>query len=501
LVAAAGIPALIFFWNVGFFPSFALDEGVHITDALTFKRTGQLVKDTAIPYGHPFMGWAILGLFFYIVGFPERFHGGTLEARDVPCMYLVPRIAMSLLATTNAFLACLIARRHHGNRWVGPIAAIMSSLSIYSFYFRAVFLDSIMSTLVLAAILAVGSKKERLIASGALLGAAVLTKLPAIFFLPPLIFQVWKGDEKNFRSRLVAFLLPLAAIVCVWPSYALLHDELHLLVSAQLWQAFGRLKVGLFSPVPSAMITVLQRDVVILLGLIGSVHCFVQKSYVEPLSVGTFISSFFILNLSFADYYIFPLVPILSVAAARLVRDLGGVFQKTLTALSRKTPWHVSWRLPNFLPWVLLTILSVGPVRLIVSDDSARSQIAAVSYIVENAQKGSTVVCNPVYSWVIKERRDLAVYQFVNVPANVLNVSDRIYLVVDIEYLSSMDVRSGFPASSTLFQLYQVSEPGPTFSSSWRFIEVRVVHVHRTPQLGESFYENKSLQQLGYKVV
>ena len=198
--------------------------------------------------------------------------GGSVAHGDALTAY--PRAFMGLLAVLDTLLVYLIADRMFGRR-VAAVAAVIFAVAPMSLLLRMVMLDSILLPFVLSSVLLAlhsrgpnnGNNNRRrhalLLASGACMGLAIFTKVPAAAMVPPCaILAYWASG----RIRDVGlWLAPALAIPAVWPAYAARAGQLDAWIRDVAYQA-GKSNAGM----PEAIKRLFEYDPVLIpLGAAG----------------------------------------------------------------------------------------------------------------------------------------------------------------------------------------------------------------------------------------
>ena len=266
LVVIIALSAYTHMWNPAGFPILHDDEGIYV-------RRGAGVLDHGILHGkydHPFFGQVVIAGFMHITGYQDLIDNPSTDPSHLEAFYAYPRAFMGLLAVLDTLLVYLIADRMFGRR-VAAVAAVIFAVAPMSLLLRMVLLDSILLPFVLSSVLLAlhsrgsGRRHLLLLASGACMGLAILTKVPAAAMVPPCaILAYWASG----RIRDVGlWLVPALAIPAVWPAYAARAGQFDLWIGDVMWQA-GRSNGGL----PEATRTLFEFDPILMpLGMAGFV--------------------------------------------------------------------------------------------------------------------------------------------------------------------------------------------------------------------------------------
>ena len=230
-------------WNPAGFPILEGDEGIYV------QRSVGILNHEVL-YGlhdHPFFGQTVLAGFMYVSGYPGLLDDPPADPSHVEAFYAYPRAFMGLLAVLDTLLVYLIADRMFGRR-VAAVAAVIFAVAPMSLMLRMVLLDSILLPFVLASVLLAlhsrGSDRRHLLllASGACLGLAIFTKVPAAAMIPPCAILAYSASRRIRDAGL--WLAPALAIPAVWPAYAAQAGQFDAWIRDVAWQA-GRSNAGL----------------------------------------------------------------------------------------------------------------------------------------------------------------------------------------------------------------------------------------------------------------
>ena len=249
LVAIIVLSAYTHTWNPAGFPILHNDESVYVKRGVGVLNHGVLyglhdhqffaydvlwtpTNFSEVLYGlhdHPFFGQTVLAGFMHVSGYGDLLDDPPADPSHLEAFYAYPRAFMGLLAVLDTLLVYLIADRMFGRR-VAAVAAVIFAVAPMSLLLRMVLLDSILLPFVLSSVLLAlhsrgpgndnGRRRRNalLLASGACMGLAILTKVPAAAMIPPCaILAYWASG----RVRDVGlWLAPALAIPAVWPAYA-----------------------------------------------------------------------------------------------------------------------------------------------------------------------------------------------------------------------------------------------------------------------------------------
>ncbi|MGE5223025.1 MAG: ArnT family glycosyltransferase, partial [Omnitrophica WOR_2 bacterium] len=196
------------------------DEGIYMSQAWAVLREGRLAPYTYW-YDHAPAGWILIAGWMGLLGGPHAF-GAAIDTG---------RALMLLLHLGAVLMLYFLSRRLGISAPLAGLASFLLSVSPLAItYQRMVLLDNIMIFwILLSLILLVGGKGrlERLFISGIVFGVAILSKEPAIFLLPAMLYIAYRerGRQAGWLS-LGSWFIPMLAVVSLYPLYALLRGEL-----------------------------------------------------------------------------------------------------------------------------------------------------------------------------------------------------------------------------------------------------------------------------------
>ena len=201
LIIPLALTAFTHLWNISQFPGINVDEGFYISFAFLVLN-GLGPQDSGTSWDHPFMGQILLASLFKLIGFPNSLSPSP-SADSIETLYAVPRILMGILFLIDTFLVFMIGRYCY-NKNVAFVASLLFAVMPMSWQLRRVILESIQLPFVLSSILLALLIREKLgyysdkkisimiFLSGACLGLAIFTKIPAITIIPLVSYLIIK---------------------------------------------------------------------------------------------------------------------------------------------------------------------------------------------------------------------------------------------------------------------------------------------------------------------
>jgi 4-amino-4-deoxy-L-arabinose transferase-like glycosyltransferase len=342
------LSALTHLWNPIGFPTFEQDEGIYLLRTL-FVMNGlgpQLPSSIYVySYDHPYFGQIFLAGALSLIKYPDSLNPSA-DIHSIEMLYLVPRVAMGILAVFDTFLVYKIADLRY-NKKVGFISAALFAVMPATWFLRRIYLDSILLPFLLLSILFAvyyakrmqeentnNSNKNKnyfnknsilVLLSGIFLGIAIFTKVPVFTMIPLIIFIILKSGNTNIRTtdRLKStgiWLIPVILIPLLWPAYALSAGQLNEWLDGVLWQATRSDR-----PFPDEIKNVFLRMDPVLLGLagVGLAYSVVKKDYFILLWAFPYLIFLYLLNWVYF-FHLIIVLPVFSIVATKLLVDLFG---------------------------------------------------------------------------------------------------------------------------------------------------------------------------------
>ncbi len=335
-------------WNPLGFPSFWYVEEIYMQRAMYVLHGLGIVDPSTTyghPYDHPYFGQLLLAGLLNLFNFPDSLGlslGSTSEtstgdiSNTVNLLHLVPRLLVGTLAVLDTFLIYKIAEHSYNNKTIAFIASILFAVMPITWLMRKLLLESLLLPLLLSSVLfAVYYRKSSgsisgeisvittpsnqpvlILISGIFLGLAIFTKLPIFTMIPLVGFLIFSRTSRNFRS-IALWIVPVILIPLIWPIGAGLNGELDRWIGDLLWQT--QRQEGSLS---QSLTDLFHIDpVLVILGIAGLVYAAIKRDFLILLWAVPFLVFLFLIGfVSF--FYLILLIPIFSVAAARIIADL-----------------------------------------------------------------------------------------------------------------------------------------------------------------------------------
>lgn len=402
-------------WNPAGFPDIFYDEGVYMRRAMHVLE-GHGPQESSF-YDHPYFGQLFLAGLLAITGYPDSL-GITPSVQSIESLYAVPRIWMGILAVADTFLIYMISARQYGKR-VALISSILFAVMPITWLTRRILLDSILLPFLLASILfavyaksATGSKKSALVLlSGIFLGTAMFTKIPTFTMIPLVGYLVYSSSTGSGKPRLLGlWFIPVILIPMIWPIYSIANDQFDLWQRDVVWQT-QRQSEGFTSIIGDFLFF---DPVLLILGAAGFVYAAVKKEFFVLLWIIPFVA--FMSVIGYVQYfYWIPVLPVFSIAGARMIDKMSVVKQ----------------RLP-FAAIAAIGIFGLVSTALLVTTNVTSAQFDAAALVAGSENGQTTIVSSPVYSWIfiyvfdkehtLTDYRDLLFYPIET--RNMLLISD-----------------------------------------------------------------------------
>lgn len=193
-------------WNMFDYPYYENDEATYVSRAWSVLNEGELDVYT-YRYDHAPLGWIFISAWFALTG-QEAIFGSLLESG---------RVFMLLIFAASAYMIFILTKHvTNGNTLAAVTATLLFAVSPLAIYFhRRILLDNIMTFWMLISLIMATQPKAKLkhyILSAVTFGVAVLTKLNAIFFLPAMLFIVWKQSHVTHRVHSLLYWLVISGL-------------------------------------------------------------------------------------------------------------------------------------------------------------------------------------------------------------------------------------------------------------------------------------------------
>ena len=219
--------------------------------ALLLPVHERLARDGASPLlhdlGRPLDLWARWDSVWYLTIAEHGYHGAAETLAFWPlypgliallgAVLLGHTLLAGIVISLVSFLGALILLERLGTVLIGEPAARRAVLYLalfpMSFFFGAVYSESLYLMLAVAAFLA--AERGRFGVAGVICGLAILTRVAGIVMLPPLALMAWRSPERR-RALLSLAIAPALAslhLLVVWQARGGLHD---LLQAQALWR-------------------------------------------------------------------------------------------------------------------------------------------------------------------------------------------------------------------------------------------------------------------------
>ena len=383
LFIALSLSSFTHLFNPAGFPDLFYDEGVYMRRAM--HVLAGLGPQEGNFYDHPYFGQLFLAGFLGAIGYPDSLNP-TETAQSVAELYTVPRVLMGILSVADTFLVFKIAERRYGPK-VALVAGILFAVMPITWLTRRILLDSILLPFFLASVLfalyssgASGRKKLAWIGlSGAFLGLAIFTKMPAFTMIPLVAYVLSSGQPRKARARTIAlWLIPVVAIPLIWPVSAISGGHFNDWLSGALWQT-QRQSQGISSIITSFF----QYDpVMLVLAFVSVGLAAIQRDFFVILWAGPFLV--FLSLIGYVQYfYWIPVIPIFCIAGGRLIDKICRLRPRAFYPIAAS-----------------FGVFGLVSVSLLITTQVTKSQYEAAAFAAKYSDEQTTMAASPTYAWL-----------------------------------------------------------------------------------------------------
>ena len=220
LLPLLAVAAAVNLFGIARSPQRVDDEGTYVAQAFAVQQWGELGHYTYW-YDHPPLGWLQLATWTWTTHAFERWHPAVIAGREF----------MVVVHLVSVVLLWFLVRRLLDSPVAATIAAALFSLSPLAVMFhRAVYLDNIATTWLLAACLLATSRRHQLLShlgAGLCAGVAVLTKETYLLLVVPVAWEILRRAHPSTRRYTVPLAVGSLAIVGTgYLAFAVLKGEL-----------------------------------------------------------------------------------------------------------------------------------------------------------------------------------------------------------------------------------------------------------------------------------
>jgi 4-amino-4-deoxy-L-arabinose transferase-like glycosyltransferase len=443
LLIPLALSGFIHLWNPVGYPDVFFDEGIYMRRAIDFLNTGNPQEGNV--YDHPYFGQIVIASILYATNYSD-FKTST-DSDSLQSLYMIPRIFMGILAVVDTFLIYKIVQIRYGIISAFLSAALFAVLP-FTWIFKRILLDSILIPLILGAILiALYSAKTKhssilITFSGALMGLAVFTKIPAFTMIFVVAWIVY-NNRKKF-SDVILLLIPFLLIPLIWPLNAIMLNQFDLWQQGVLWQTQRTNSIldifGFFAVIDPLMFV---------LGLSGIVFAVLRK---DKFLLFWFIP--FVVFLSVVGYkqyfHWMMIVPVLCISAGIWIESI-----------------HKDGKMKKYVYFGIISAVFVfgfTSTTLLIINDISKNQFEALSYVLNNYDDNVTVLASPVYTWILYD-----VFKKENVPEDYSFIlfypssTEKMVIMADSHY------RIDFVRGSQLQNILNNSTVVQTFDETTKF--------------------------------
>jgi hypothetical protein len=138
---------------LGFPAGTSYDEGIYLRRAMHLHN-GLGPQENQKFYDHPYFSQLFIAAFFWSIGYPVSTNPSSENIDSIEILYMIPRLLMGTLAVFDTFLIYLIPQRRYNSRNVAFAAAMLfAGMPLTSLLLRRVWLEPIQLPFILLSIL------------------------------------------------------------------------------------------------------------------------------------------------------------------------------------------------------------------------------------------------------------------------------------------------------------------------------------------------------------
>lgn len=401
------IAALSHGFGMFHYPYYEGDEGIYTSQAWSLVKEGTL-SPYLYWYDHPPFGWITMAAWTLLFG-GNFFIFGDSSIDNM-------RVFMLLVHIISAACVFFISYKLSKKKTIAVVATLLFTLSpLFIYYQRRVLIDNVLTMWLLlsyALLLSRGLTTKKIIFSGVLFGFALLTKIPAIVFLPAFLYTLWLGNfqdaeavklsVKEQSKRFAVWLLAIFCIGMVFIGYTIAQGEFlppsvtggdhvsfisgiqfQLSRDSQIpfWQEGSYFTNAINDWLRVDRFTIFVLTAGIIAGLVAAWKNVIIRS----------VMAFVVLYLIFlmrgsivTNFYILPLVPFAAIATALSVWWLT---EKYITK-EKALKWYVAGF--SVLALIFVFVSSKNPY---VADETSNSK-QSIAWIKENIDEDKTIMAD-----------------------------------------------------------------------------------------------------------
>jgi hypothetical protein len=219
--------------------------------------------------------------------------------------------------------------------------------------------------------------------SGVMLGLAILTKVPAIAFMPLIGYLVYLGSCGSKKNHLALWAIPVVLIPILWPLHSVVDGQFDAWVNSIIWHS-QRTSEG-----PTTVFSNFWRidPILLFLGLAGIGYSVLKLDFFTLLWVGPFLLLLSVIG--YVQYFhVIPILPAFCVASAILIADVS-----RRVSLSRA-------KLVENVAITTITIFGLSMTSLLINTNMTSSQFEAAAFVLWISNQDTTIIANPAYAWL-----------------------------------------------------------------------------------------------------
>ena len=473
-------------WNpLGFPAGTSYDEGIYLRRAMHLLN-GLGPQENQKFYDHPYFSQLFIAAFFWSIGYPFSTNPTSEDDIDsIETLYMIPRLLMGTLAVFDTFLIYLIAQRRYNSRRVAFAAAMLfAGMPLTSLLLRRVWLEPIQLPFILLSILFAlwvqrsnnnetritddtkgnqskdngrsmtvppmhfYKRKTRRNAflfttiSGAFLGIAMFTKVPASTFIPLVGFLIYNNNSwRNSKKLFFLWLVPLLGLAMIWPIYAFSVGDIREWTDGILWQT-NREGRDLFY---SLQYDLAIDPVLLILGGAGLIYAILRRDLFTLFWIIPFF--IFLYLIGFVSFWHFiPALPAFCIAIARMIDEVchmvirRAFFKEiipVLVILALVTA-EIAYIAPSIISGSNQNIFSA----ITILTDHLKKENRRIQEETSEHKKALTVIGDPSYLWIPQYVFNLDNFDYKTYYDDPLDSSKRALLVADQSLVKALSIDS-----------------------------------------------------------
>jgi hypothetical protein len=448
------LSAFTHLWNpIGFPAGPSNDESIYIRRAV-YVLNGFSPQENLL-YDHPYFLQLFLAGILWSIGYPDSLNPSFGSTHSVEMFYTVPRIIAGILAIVDTFLVFRIAEKHYKNKNIAFIASLIFAVMPITLITRRVLLESVQLPFILLSILFAVYANEKIkkgdghdngkinvlvltALSGISLGLAIFTKVPALIFIPLVMYLILSNAKIKENIRLaLTWLSSAMPIPSIWPLYALHLNQFNDWIKGVFWQSNRKVQTFFIS-----VKFIFNMDPIFMsIGIIGFIFAAIKRDLLILLWIVPFLLLLYVLGFV-SIWHLLPVFPAFSIASAKMIVDISNMIAKRLKKNENT----------KILPFLITGAIGVAGLMntaslISVDIDVNKPYFEAAAFVInylDEKQKDKvegkigntdrnmiTVISNPFYSWIPNYIYKMPFYSVDYLNAEIAVKTKKILMVSD----------------------------------------------------------------------